>query len=60
MAQLGGVAVNNLDIYTPDDKMCKKYSEKFPIVWFWPSELYKKILKFYKNRKSKVIEKMIV
>ncbi len=58
MAQLGGVAVNNLDIYTPDDKMCKKYSEKFPIVYgFGHLELYKKILKFYKNRKSKVIEK---
>ena len=58
MAQLGGVAVNNLDIYTPDDKMCKKYSEKFPIVYgFGHLELYKKIIKFYKNRKSKVIEK---
>jgi predicted dehydrogenase len=58
MAQLGGIAVNNLEIYTPNPKMCKKYSEKFPIVYgFGHLELYKKILSFYKNKKNKVIEK---
>ena len=58
MAQLGGKAVNNLEIYTPDPKMCKKQSEDFPIVYgFGHLELYKKILKFYKNNKLKVIQR---
>ncbi len=59
MAQLGGKAVNHLEIYTPDPKMCKKHSEEFPIIYgFGHLELYKKILKFYKNKKFKVIEKI--
>ncbi len=58
MAQLGGWAVNELEIYTPNSKMCKKHSEKFPIVYgFGHLELYQKILRYYKNKKYKVIEK---
>ena len=58
MAQLGGKAVNKLDIYTPDPKLCKKYSEKFPIIYgFGHLELYKKILRFYKNNRFNVLEK---
>ncbi len=29
LAQLGGVAVNNLEIFTPDNTQCKKYSDDF-------------------------------
>ena len=29
MAQLGGIAVNNLEIFTPNPKDCKKYSDDF-------------------------------
>ena len=29
LAQLGGVAVNNLEIFTPDESQCKKYSDDF-------------------------------
>jgi predicted dehydrogenase len=29
MAQIGGVAVNNLEIFTPNPKECKKYSDDF-------------------------------
>ena len=48
--------VNNLDIYTPDSKLCKKYSEKFPIVYgYGHLELYKKILRFYKNNRFNVL-----
>ncbi len=58
MAQLGGIAVNNLEIFTPNSKMCKKYSEKFPIVYgFGHRELYQKILRFYKNKKNEVVKK---
>jgi len=58
MAQIGGKAVNNLEIFTPDQKMCKKQSEKFPIVYgYGHLELYKKILKFYKNKDLEVIKK---
>ncbi len=58
MAQLGGKAVNNLDIFTPNQKLCKKYSEKFPIVYgYGHLKLYEKILKYYKNKKFHVIKK---
>ena len=58
MAQIGGKAVNNLEIFTPDQKMCKKQSEKFPIVYgYGHLELYKKILKFYKNKDLEVIKR---
>tara|TARA_B100000989_G_C19530052_1_gene469104 strand:- start:2388 stop:3479 length:1092 start_codon:yes stop_codon:yes gene_type:complete len=59
MAQLGGVAVNNLEIYTPDQKMCKIKSEKFPNAYgYGHLELFKKILRFYKNKKLKVIDEI--
>lgn len=29
LAQLGGIAVNNLEIFTPDDSQCKKFSDDF-------------------------------
>ena len=29
MAQLGGIAVNNLEIFTPNPKDCKKFSDDF-------------------------------
>ena len=50
MAQLGGLAVNNLEIYTPNPKMCRKNSEDFPNAYgYGHLELYKKILRFYKK-----------
>ena len=57
MAQLGGVAVNNLDIYTPDDKCVRSIQKNFQLFTALAILSYIKILKFYKNRKSKVIEK---
>ena len=43
-AQLGGIAVNKLEIYTPNSKLCKKNSENFPIVYgYGHLEVYKKI-----------------
>ena len=35
MAQLGGIAVNNLEIYTPDPKMCKKFRKISKRIWLW-------------------------
>lgn len=59
MAQLGGIAVNKLEIYTPNQKMCKINSEKFPNAYgYGHLELYKKILRFYKNKKLKVLDKI--
>lgn len=59
MAQLGGLAVNNLEIYTPNPKMCRKNSEDFPNAYgYGHLELYKKILRFYKNKKLRVMKEI--
>lgn len=46
-AQLGGIAVNKLEIYTPNSKLCKKNSENFPIVYgYGHLEVYKRVYNF--------------
>ena len=59
MAQLGGIAVNKLEIYTPNPKMCRKNSENFPNAYgYGHLKLYKKILRFYKNKKLRVMKEI--
>ena len=42
--QVGGLAVNEILVYTPDKKVCKKYSEKIPDAYgFGHFELYNQI-----------------
>jgi UDP-N-acetyl-2-amino-2-deoxyglucuronate dehydrogenase len=52
MVQIGGLAVNEIQIYSPDQKICSKYSEKIPDAYgFGHFELYNQIyLSMIKNR----------
>ena len=58
MIQIGGLAVNEIQIYTPNQKMCKKYSEKITDAYgFGHFELYKKIYLSMLKNKSFIISK---
>ncbi len=54
LAQIGGIAVNELQIYTPNPKECKKNSEDFSqdVYGKGHNEIYKQILNFYKKGKK--------
>ena len=44
MVEIGGLAVNEISIYTPDPKVCNKFSEKIPNAYgFGHYELYNQI-----------------
>ncbi len=46
LAQIGGLAVNNIEIFTPNFKICKKYSEKIPDAYgFGHDSIYKEVYK---------------
>ena len=53
MAQIGGIAVNELQIFSPNPKECKIFSEKIPDAYgFGHYDFYKDIaLDFFKKRK---------
>ena len=53
MAQLGGWAVNELQIFSPKPKECKKFSQKIPDAYgFGHYDLYKDIAKDKLKRKK--------
>ena len=53
LAQIGGTAVNELQIFTPKEKDCKKFSEKIPNNYgFGHVQLYKNIVKTFNRRKK--------
>jgi UDP-N-acetyl-2-amino-2-deoxyglucuronate dehydrogenase len=56
--QIGGLAVNEVLIYTPDPKLCIKFSEKIPDAYgFGHYELYKQIyLNLSENKKFIISE----
>ena len=53
LAQIGGSAVNELQIFTPKEKDCKKFSQKIPNNYgFGHIQLYKNIVKTFSKRKK--------
>ena len=55
-AQIGGLAVNQILVYTPNPKICKKFSEKIPDAYgFGHYEFYNQIYKSISNNKKFVI-----
>ena len=64
LAQLGGIAVNNLEIFTPDESQCKKFSDDFTklpdrgrVYGKGHIELYKDIVKDLVKGKAFYIDK---
>ena len=54
--QIGGLAVNEILIYTPDPKLCIKFSEKIPDAYgFGHYELYKQIYRSISKNKKFII-----
>lgn len=51
LAQIGGIAVNELQIYTPDPPVCNSFSEDFSgnVYGHGHEKLYQEIVKFYQN-----------
>ena len=54
--QIGGLAVNEILLYTPNPKICKKFSEKIPDAYgFGHYEFYRQIYKSISQNKSFII-----
>lgn len=54
--QIGGLAVNEILLYTPDPKICKKYSEKIPDAYgFGHYEFYDQIFQSMSKNKKFII-----
>tara|TARA_B100001175_G_scaffold317284_1_gene333622 strand:- start:4619 stop:5704 length:1086 start_codon:yes stop_codon:yes gene_type:complete len=54
--QVGGLAVNKIMLYTPNSKICKKFSEKIPDAYgFGHYELYKQIHQSISKNKKFII-----
>ena len=50
LAQIGGLALNELQIYSPNQKLCKKNSEKIPTAYgFGHFSFYKDIKNYFSN-----------
>ena len=53
LAQIGGSAANKLQIFTPKEEDCKKFSQKIPNNYgFGHIQLYKNIVKTFSKRKK--------
>ena len=53
LAQIGGIALNELQIFTPRETECKKRSEKIPNPYgFGHYYFYKDVSKFFSNKKK--------
>ena len=50
LAQIGGLALNELQIFSPDQKLCKKNSEKIPTAYgFGHFSFYKDVKNYFSN-----------
>ena len=53
LARIGGLALNELEVYTPNQKLCKKNSENIPNAYgFGHYAFYRDVSKYFSNSKK--------